>query len=241
MTRLQGTTAPNFFDGVLETETNQWHECEHLNGGLNDWFGGSFCLAYDSKNNYDKSNGFDILESAGATAEVAIFGQAFPVLDGTSSTEWTQAAGVLNAKSVTNPYTKTSLNPSDNSEQFEGPSAYFNIGPVPFSIKSSLTAGITVGDTTNTFVAPPLNKNQSGTGNIGVTINAEASAVVTITAGVDIGIASAGVYGALTLFDHKLDGGIQFIIDPMANSVLITELTDWTLSSMNGEPAPTSK
>jgi hypothetical protein len=236
---LTGEEAANFFDGTLALKVADIKDCVGQ-ASDNGWFAAYACSLFSSNNQYTPKTGFLVDDSAALDSKVTLFGMNITLLKGATTVHWQQPTGAnavapqLPAPTVTEATTSSSLDPQSSSQTYEGPRAVIPIGPVPLTISSSLTAGMSIGAKTPVHVTPAIKKPDAGKDILGVGVAATAGVDVKFDAAVDAVVASAGVEGKLQLISLGLDGSITSTIDTGANTGHVDKVYQMTGNALKG-------
>jgi hypothetical protein len=127
------------------------------------------------------------------------------------------------------------VNPIQFVQDIPGPQAIFPIGPVPVTITSALHFEFSAGKPDFTFPGKlnPSNCNVSDTLNVGVGLHL--NSYIKLNAFVDAFVARVGVEGQLILADDYLGVGVQSIITPAKNEVLVKPGLQYRLKHLAGK------
>lgn len=236
---LTGEAAANFFDGTLSLKVTNIKDC-FGQASDNGWFAAYACSMFDTNNQYTPKNGFLVDNSAALDSKVSLFGMNVTLLKGATSIHWQQPTGA-NAvvpqnpvPTVTEASTSSSLDPQSSSQTYDGPKAIIPIGPVPLTITSSLTAGMSIAPKTPIHITPAIKKPDAGKDILGVGVAATAAVDVKFDAAIDAVVASAGVEGKLQLISLGLDGSIISTIDTGANTGHVDKVYQMSGNALKG-------
>ncbi len=219
---IQGTVAKTFYEGTLDLKIDNISDC-FGDGSDNGWFGASLCANYQSANSYNPKTGFDVANTADYDSDVTLFGLRFTLLETSAGIHWQQAPGATKAEpmtpqpSINEATTGANYQSMSQSQTYDGPSAFFFIGPVPINISSALVTNIGLDDPKYTDDTPAIAEPQTGVDKVGVDIGAHAGAAVSFDADVDVLVAKAGVNGTMNLASATADGSIVSSIDTGQN------------------------
>lgn len=224
-----GETAKTFYDGSLKYSNKGIADCVLDVGSSNSLFGAEFCLRYDTVDTYAPGKGFQVVNGAGISTGVTLFGQEFKLVDGRAQIDWTQPVPGARVQ----PNVNSTIPVEAKTLHFEGPQGTFLIGPVPFTVSTFAEAELSAGKPMPTSPVP-LQYPTPAMISVGMKAGGQSDVSVHMDAAIDAFILSAGVSGKLSVLKNSVTGGITSNINPQQNELMVEKSYDFTSTALAG-------